>query len=71
MDGHDRGKSLTLEDLEGRDFATVREAAAILRINHRTIRSRIHSGLIPAVDLGYYRIPVRWLREQAQAEVAA
>jgi excisionase family DNA binding protein len=56
----------TLEDLAGRDFATVSEVAEILRADPRTIRRRIRDGIIPATRAGDYRVPVSWLREQAR-----
>ena len=56
----------TLEDLAGRDFATVDEVAQILRADPRTIRRRIVDGSIPATRAGDWRIPVSWLREQAR-----
>ena len=52
--------------LAGQLFATVPEAAAILRYDVRTVRRGIASGDIPAVRVGATnRIPVSWLREQA------
>ena len=52
--------------LAGRLFATVPEAAAILRYDVRTVRRGIASGEIPAIRVGAtYRIRVSWLREQA------
>jgi excisionase family DNA binding protein len=50
----------------GRVFATVPEAAAILRYDVRTVRRGIAAGDIPAIRVGATnRIPVSWLREQA------
>lgn len=47
-------------------FATVPEAAAILRYDVRTVRRGIASGEIPATKVGAtYRIRVSWLRKQA------
>ena len=55
--------------LIGRLFATVPEAAAILRYDVRTVRRAIAAGEIPAVKVGAtYRIRVSWLREQAGDE---
>lgn len=55
--------------LAGRLFATVPEAAAILRYDVRTVRRAIAAGEIPAVRVGAtYRIRVSWLREQAGDE---
>jgi len=62
----DRGRATTLDCLADRDFCTVSEAAQILRADARTLRRRIHDGTIPATRAGDWRIPVRWLREQAQ-----
>ena len=61
----------TIEDLAGRDFATVAEVSAILRADPRTIRRRCKDGTIPSVRSSDWRIPVRWLREQARAGDAA
>ena len=61
-----KNHTLTLEDLAGCLFATVPEAAAILRYDVRTVRRAIADGDIPAVRAGVtYRIPVAWLRAQA------
>ena len=58
--------AITLADLDGCLFATVPEAAAILRYDVRTVRRAIANGEIPAVKAGAtYRIPVGWLRAQA------
>ena len=61
---------ITLEDLAGRDFADTREVAAILRVEAKTIRRWIREGKIPATFVGEYRVPVRWLREQARVAAA-
>jgi excisionase family DNA binding protein len=59
---------VTLEDLEGRDFAYPYEAAMVLRIDVRTLRSAIAAGEIPAVRTGQqFRVPVAWLRQKALA----
>lgn len=59
---------VTLDDLEGRNFATVPEAAKVLRYDIRTVRSAIAAGDIPAVRAGRaYRIPTAWLRSVAGA----
>ena len=58
--------------LEGRLFATTTEAAAVLHYDHRTVRKAIEAGEIPATKAGAtWRIPVAWLREQAQLETSA
>jgi excisionase family DNA binding protein len=68
----DKNHTLTLADLAGCLFATVPEAAAILRYDVRTVRRAIADGDIPAVRAGVtYRIPVAWLRAQAEAAGAA
>jgi excisionase family DNA binding protein len=52
--------------LDGRSFATVAEAAGVLRVDARTVRRAITEGLIPATKTGReYRVPVEWLRDQA------
>ena len=58
---------ITLADLAGCDFATVGEAAQILRADPRTIRRRIADGTIPATRAADWRVPVAWLRQQASA----
>jgi excisionase family DNA binding protein len=63
---------IKIEDLDGRDFAVVNEAADILRCDPRTVRRGCEDGTFPGVRIGAeWRIPVRWLREQAGAAVAA
>jgi hypothetical protein len=61
----------TIADLDGHDFATAAETAAVLRADARTIRARCEEGKIPGVNVGEWRIPVQWLREQTQAGAAA
>ena len=52
-----------LRRLDGRLFATVTEAAAILRYDARTVRKAIEAGEIPAVRAGStYRIATDWIR---------
>ncbi len=58
-------QAITLDDLAGRDFATVAEVASILRCDPRTVRRRCIDGTYPAVRAGDWKIPARWLREQA------
>jgi len=59
---------LTLSDLEGRDFATVPEYAALTRCDPRTVVSAIKAGDIPAIMVGRaYRIPLAWIRQAASA----
>ena len=67
-----KNHTLTLDDLAGRLFATVPEVAVILRYDVRTVRRAIAAGEIPAVKAGAtYRVPVAWLRTQAQAPGSA
>lgn len=62
------GATAALERLNGRLFATVPEAAAILRYDERTIRKAAASGEIPCSRTGRsYRIPVMWIRHQIGA----
>ena len=59
---------LTLADLEGRDFCTVPEYAAIMQCDPRTVVSAIKSAEVPAIKVGAaYRIPLAWLRQAASA----
>jgi hypothetical protein len=54
--------------LKGHIFATVPEVAAIFRWDSRTVRRLIREGKIPAVaGDNAYRVPVAWLRAQAEA----
>jgi excisionase family DNA binding protein len=56
-----------LQVLDGKLFAEVPEAAAILRYDPRTVRRALEAGDIPGVRVGgRWRIPVSWLREQAR-----
>jgi excisionase family DNA binding protein len=67
MPDHVHGR-ITIADLDGYDFASVPETAAVLRVDDRTVRRRVADGTIPATRVGAeYRIPVRWLREAAGA----
>jgi excisionase family DNA binding protein len=53
-------------------FATSTEAAAILDVDPRTLRSAIERGEIPATRAGTnWRVPVAWLREQARLAAAS
>jgi hypothetical protein len=59
---------MILADLAGHMFATVPEAAAILRSDPRSIRRAIAVGQIPATKIGpRAMVPMSWLREQASA----
>jgi excisionase family DNA binding protein len=63
---------ITLADLEGCDFASVAEVAEVLRVDPRTVRRRIADGAYPATRIGSdWRVPTRWLREQAHAGTVA
>lgn len=69
MRDRDQGAT-TLEDLAGRNFATVPETAEILGYDPRVVRRAISDGEIPATKAGAtYRVPVAWLRQQAGAAV--
>ena len=53
---------VSLADIEGLNFCTVEQAAKILGLDRRTVRSAIRSGDIPGVKAGStYRIPTSWL----------
>ena len=59
---------IALQHLEGKLFATLSEAGAVLRYDHRTIRRGIEKGEIPAVRADSdsdWRIPTEWIRKQA------
>jgi excisionase family DNA binding protein len=63
---------VTLDELEGRLFADIPQAAAILGRDERTVRRAAAEGEIPATKVGAkYLIPVAWLREQAGEPSAA
>jgi hypothetical protein len=57
---------MTLNDLDGQNFAGVPEAAEILGgCDPRTVRAEIRAGRIPATRIGTrWMVPVAWLREQ-------
>lgn len=51
-------------ELEGRLFITVKELAALMQLDPRTIRRGVADGSIPAVRIGQStRIPVPKIRE--------
>jgi len=55
-----------LAELEGKLFATVPEAAVVLRSDVRSVRRSIAAGDIPAVPVGPRKlVPVTWLRQAA------
>lgn len=55
-----------LAALQGRLFATVPEAAVVLRSDVRSVRRAIAAGDIPAQPVGPRKlVPVAWLRKAA------
>ena len=56
---------MTLNDLDGQNFAGVPEAAEILGgCDPRTVRAEIRAGRIPAIRVGTrWIVPVAWLRK--------
>ncbi len=59
-------ENFTLADLKGQNFATVSEAAAILRVNPKTVRRGCKSGSVHGTKVeGAWRVSVAWLREAA------
>ena len=61
-----------LDRIQTKLFATSTEAAVILDIDRRTLRSAIERGEIPATRAGAtWRVPVSWLREQAHLGVTS
>ena len=59
-----------LADLGDKLFASVPEAAAVLRSDPRSVRRSIAAGDIPAVSVGPRKlVPVKWLREAAGLDV--
>lgn len=60
-----------LAELEGKLFATVPEAAAVLRSDVRSVRRSIAAGDIPAQPVGPRKlVPVAWLRRAAGLETS-
>ena len=60
---------LTLAYFDGLLFATVPEAASVLRYHPDTLRQAIADGDVPAVRAGAtHRIPVAWIRAQAEPQ---
>lgn len=56
-----------LERISGRLFCTTTEAAAVLDIDARTLRSALDRGDVPGVRTGStWRVPTSWLRQQAR-----
>jgi hypothetical protein len=72
---------VTTKPLTGRDvlaelgdklFASVPEAAAVLRSDPRSVRRSIEAGTIPAIPVGPRKlVPVKWLRQAAGLDVSA
>jgi hypothetical protein len=61
-----------LAELGDKLFASVPEAAAVLRSDPRSVRRSIAAGDIPAVPVGPRKlVPVKWLREAAGLDVPA
>ena len=57
---------MTLDDLNGRLFADVPEAASVLGRDERTVRRAAAAGEIPATKVGTkWMIQTAWLRQQA------
>jgi hypothetical protein len=55
-----------LAELDGKLFATVPEAAVVLRSDVRSVRRSIAAGTIPAQPVGPRKlVPVSWLRQAA------
>lgn len=60
-----------LAELGDKLFASVPEAAAVLRSDPRSVRRSIAAGDIPAVPVGPRKlVPVKWLREAAGLDVS-
>jgi hypothetical protein len=60
-----------LATLKDKLFATVPEAAAVLRSDPRSVRRSIAAGDIPAQPVGPRKlVPVAWLRRAAGLEAA-
>lgn len=58
------------DDLNGRNFATVVETAAVLTADPRTIRAGIKAGEIPGVQIGSrWMVPTAWLRQQVNGGI--
>ncbi|MGO9079901.1 MAG: helix-turn-helix domain-containing protein [Streptosporangiaceae bacterium] len=56
-----------LDDLDKHLFATVPEAAAVLRSDPRSVRRSIAAGDIPCTRVGARTlIPTAWIRQQAE-----
>jgi hypothetical protein len=63
--------SAVLASLDGKLFASVPEAAVILRSDPRSVRRSIAAGEIPAQPVGPRKlVPVSWLRQAAGLETS-
>ena len=61
-----------LDSLSGKLFASVPEAATVLRSDPRSVRRAIAAGDIPCTRVGPRAlVPVRWLREVAGLETTS
>lgn len=70
-DGLPTAASEVLVSLEGKLFASVPEAATVLRSDPRSVRRAIVAGDIPATRVGpRWLIPVPWLRRGAWLETS-
>ena len=60
-----------LANLKDRLFATVPEAAVVLRSDARSVRRAIAAGDIPSTPVGPRKlVPVAWLRQAAGLEMS-
>lgn len=60
-----------LAGLAGKLFATVPEAAVVLRSDVRSVRRSIAAGNIPSIPVGPRKlVPVSWLRQAAGLETS-
>lgn len=60
-----------LAKLEGKLFASVPEAAVVLRSDPRSVRRSIDAGDIPSIPVGPRKlVPVNWLRQAAGLETS-
>jgi hypothetical protein len=68
----DEDQSRAIAGLDGKLFASVPEAAAVLRSQERSVRRAIAAGDIPAVSVGPRKlVPTAWLRQAAGIETVA
>jgi excisionase family DNA binding protein len=63
---HQAPKAMTLDDLDGRLFASIPEAARVLGWSEHTVRRGVEDGSIPYAMAGSHkRVKVTWLRQVA------